>query len=56
VQPHETIELRLRFDRAGTVRVSDKIALPPPGGAPYQVQRNTVFLNHPVAWNQLQAP
>jgi hypothetical protein len=56
VQTHETIELRLRFDRAGAVRVSEKIALPPPDGAPYKVQRNTVFLDGPVAWDQLQAP
>jgi len=56
VQPHEDIELRLRFDRAGTIRLGKPIALPPANGAPFVVRRNTVFLNDPVAWDQLQAP
>lgn len=48
------IGLRLRCDRAGTVRVGSEIVLPPAPGDPISSDRNSYFLKTPVAWNQLQ--
>jgi hypothetical protein len=52
----KTIALRLRCDRAGVVRVGGEFALPPAPDAEIISERNTYFLETPVAWNQLQAP
>jgi hypothetical protein len=51
---NKTIGLRVRCERAGVVRATEEIVLPPPDDT-VTVQRNTIFIGKPIAWNELEA-